>query len=126
MGVLGAGSWWVGSEVIASIEEGDLSKIGNGIPTIVQIHDPGCPTCRALQAQTRAALAEFEDGELQYLVANIRQSEGKQLATKHKVPHVTLLLFDGNGKRRNVLRGLNNRDTLARAFRRLLTLEQSG
>ncbi len=117
---LGVGGWYVGSEVVASIDEADLSKIGNGTPTIVQIHDPGCPVCRALQTQTRAALAEFEDGQLQYAIANIRQTKGKRLAAKYKVAHVTLLLFDGRGTRRNTLTGPNDRSTLIRAFRQLL------
>jgi len=123
--VLGTGSWVVGSEVIASIEEGDLSKIGNGTPTIVQIHDPGCPTCRRLQSRVRAALNEFEDGKLQYLVANIRQSDGKQLAAKHNVGHVTLLLIDGSGKRTRVLQGLRDRDVLIHEFREFLVKAQS-
>jgi len=54
------------------IAEGDLSRIGSGTPTIVQIHDPGCALCRDLQRETRAALKQFGRGELLYLVANIQ------------------------------------------------------
>ena len=37
-----------GEYVEATIREGDLSQIGNGTPTVVQIHDPQCPRCVAL------------------------------------------------------------------------------
>lgn len=123
VGVGGLG-WYVVSEVRAGIEEADLSKIGNGMPTIVQIHDPQCPVCQALQRETRDALERFEDGELQYLVANIRQDKGRRLADKHGVQHVTLLLFDGQGERREILTGPNTSDNLERIFRQHLEWER--
>ena len=116
--------WYVVSEVRAGIEEGDLTKIGNGIPTIVQIHDPQCPVCQALQKEARTALEQFDDGELQYLVANIRQDKGRRLASQHGVQHVTLLLFDGKGERQEILTGPNTSANLERAFRRHLEREQ--
>lgn len=119
-----AGSWYIGSEVVASIDEADLAKIGNGTPTVVQIHDPQCPVCRTLQREARAALAQFEQGELQYLVANIRQDKGKRLASQHGVQHVTLLLFDGNGKRQRILAGPMKRKALELAFREHLERAQ--
>ncbi len=117
---VGGVGWYVVSEVRAGIEEADLTKIGNGMPTIVQIHDPQCPTCQALQRETRKALDQFDEGDLQYLVANIRQDKGKRFASKHGVPHVTLLLFDGAGEHRDTLSGPNSADNLERAFRRHL------
>ncbi len=117
---VGGIGWYVVSEVRAGIEEADLSKIGNGIPTIVQIHDPQCPTCQTLQREARAALDQFDDGELQYLVANIRQDKGQRFASKHGVPHVTLLLFDGAGEHRQTLSGPNTAENLERAFRQHL------
>ena len=124
--VAGAGGigWYIASEVRAGIQEADLTKIGNGIPTIVQIHDPQCPVCQALQKKARAALEKFEEGELQYLVANIRQDKGRRLANQHNVQHVTLLLFDGKGERREILAGPNSSANLERAFRRHLEREQ--
>ena len=119
LGIVGGGGYYFVSGVRASIVEGDLSKIGNGIPTIVQIHDPGCPKCRSLQRSTRNALAELEDGTVQYLVANIKASEGRQFADTHRVGHVTLLLFDGKGQRREVIRGEQHSDYLLQIFRQL-------
>lgn len=115
--VVGVAGWYLVAEVRATIQEHDLSRIGNGMPTIVQIHDPQCPQCLALQKETRDALSNFEDGKLQYLVANIRSAEGRMLATAHGVGHVTLLLFDGNGKKTGTVVGPNTSRYLAERFR---------
>ena len=119
VGIVGGGSWYLVSSVQASIAEQDLSRLGNGIPTVVQIHDPQCPRCRALQREAREAISAFEDGAIQFLVANIREPEGRQLAAAHGVGHVTLLLFDGRGRRRSVLVGENSSEALVPEFRRL-------
>lgn len=117
-GVLAAGAgWYLIDEVTATIAEQDLSRIGNGKPTVVQVHDPQCPRCLALQRETRKALDTLDDGSLQYVVANIRTAEGRNFAAAQGVGHVTLLLFDGDGKRRNVLSGERRSDTLASIFR---------
>ncbi|WP_299614767.1 hypothetical protein [Pelagibius sp.] len=118
--VVGGGGWYLASSVHAGIVEGDLSRLGNGIPTVVQIHDPQCPQCRALQKEAREALAELDDSEIQYLVANIREPEGRALAAAHGVGHVTLLLFDGSGQRRGVLAGQNSSQLLLGEFKRLI------
>ena len=72
--VVGGGSWFFVEEVRATIRETDLSLIGNGVPAIVQIHDPQCPLCVTLQRESRDALCEIEGSQLQLLVANIRTS----------------------------------------------------
>ena len=118
--VLGVGGWFAVQDVQATIQEHDLSRIGNGVPTVVQIHDPSCSLCIALQKETRAAVGEFEDDQIQFLVANIQDSRGKKLATDHGVGHVTLLLFDGKGNRKEIMRGSNDRAVLESAFRQFL------
>ena len=110
--------WYLIEEVWASIREDDLTRIGNGIPTVVQIHDPQCPTCRALQREVRKALVAFDDEELQYVVANIRTAKGSRLANAHRVGHITVLLFDGEGRMRDTLVGPSTSDLLEHAFRR--------
>ena len=118
--VVSGAAWFVATEVKATVQEKDLSRIGNGIATVVQIHDPQCSKCIALQREAREAFGAFDDSELQYLVANIRTAEGKEFADKHRVQHVTLLLFDADGKRRTVLVGHNQAKNLERSFRRLV------
>lgn len=113
---LGVGGYVSVQSVMATMTEHDLSVLGDGRPTVVQVHDPNCALCRSLQKETRAALKGFEDGALRYLIANINTPDGQALASKHLVPHVTLLLFDGDGTLRDVIRGVTPRETLHDAF----------
>lgn len=124
--VIGGGGWYFVGNVRAGMAEQDLSRLGNGIPTIVQIHDPQCQSCLALQRETREALSGFEEGSIQYLVANIREEEGRQLANKYGVGHVTLLLFNGRGRQVGVLVGENRSDFLEAEFRRLARKPNAG
>ena len=118
--VVAGGGWYFASSLQASIAEGDLTKIGNGIPTVVQVHDPECPVCRALQREARDAMGAFDDDQLQFLVANIRETEGRRFAASQGVSHRTLLLFDGAGRRRDVLTGPSTSDFLEEEFQRLI------
>ncbi len=119
--IVGGGSWFFVEEVRATMRESDLTQIGNGIPAVVQIHDPQCSQCAALQRESREALCEMAgSGQLQFLVADIRTTKGRQFAASHNVGHVTLLLFDANGRRRGVLSGPNTSETLTGVFERHL------
>lgn len=115
----GIGFFFV-QNVRSSIHEHDLTRVGNGTPTIVQIHDPQCSLCRALQSETRSALSEFGEDELDYVVADIRTDEGSVFARRYSVPHVTLLLFDKTGQLKATMRGQRQADELAIAFRQLV------
>lgn len=117
----GGGGWLLVDDMIATARELDLSQIGKGIPTVVQIHDPQCPRCRALQREVRSAMKAFGDDELRYLVANIRDQDGRDLAHAHRVGHVTLLLFDGEGRRRDIVVGQRSSGALKSMFRRHLS-----
>ena len=55
--------------------EHDLSVIGNGLPTVVQIHDPNCPLCRQLKKNTETALQKYGD-TIQYRIADIGTNQG--------------------------------------------------
>ena len=93
----------------------DLSVIGQGQPVVVQIHDPGCQLCQRLRSNASDAIAPMKD-QILFRIADITTPEGKRLQRRHKVPHVTLLLFDRNGEVRNVLTGVKDEETLHRAF----------
>jgi hypothetical protein len=101
----------------------DLSVVGKGIPAVVQIHDPNCPMCNQLRRNADAAMKPFGD-QLLYRIADISTPTGRQLQIRHDVPHVTLLLFDGDGKVRNVLTGVKSDELLQHAFK--LHLERWG
>ena len=113
--VAGGGVAFV-TDVRETLAEEDLSRIGGGVPTVVQVHDPSCPTCRALQKEARAALEDFDDGEIQYLVANLSQDDGRAFANQHGVEKITLVIFDRNGRRRQILRGPSTRERLKTIF----------
>ena len=125
VGVLAVGvGWYLIDDVTATIAEHDLSRVGNGKPAIVQIHDPQCSRCRALQRETRHALRTLDDGAIQYMVANVRTNEGRDFAATHRVGHVTLLLFDGEGRRRSVVRGNRDSKTLSTIFQSHLAISK--
>jgi hypothetical protein len=99
LAVIGGGLWIGASNFQKALAEGDLSRIGDGIPTVVQTHDPQCSQCLALQKKARAALGIFSDREIKNVVANIRQPEGRDFATRHSVAHVKLMIFNGDRER---------------------------
>jgi len=120
-GVIGAaallgGGYFATRSVRASIAEQDLSRIGQGVPAIVQVHDPQCPLCAALQKESRKALGNMSGEKPEFLVANIKTTDGGAFAARHGVPHVTLLLFDHRGELRQTLRGPQDRDALLPIF----------
>lgn len=121
LAVFGGGGWYTISRVQASIAEGDLSKIGNGTPAIVQVHDPQCPSCNALQRATRDALCELGAGDVNYLVANLTAPDGRDFARAQGAGRVTLILFDGTGKRRRTITGRRTVEELRALFRDHLT-----
>ncbi|MES0811488.1 thioredoxin family protein [Roseibium sp. SCPC15] len=119
--LVGGSGYVFAQNVLSARHEHDLTRVGNGKPTIVQIHDPQCSMCRALQKETREALAMFEEGELDYVIANIRTQKGRSFANRYGVQHVTLLLFDEKGDLQDVLEGQRGSYQLRDAFRGLLS-----
>jgi hypothetical protein len=82
----------------------DLSVIGNGTPVVVQIHDTSCPICRRLKSAMNAALDDRTD--IQYRIADISKSDGRDIQQRFDVPNVSLLFFDGEGEHRYTHTGL--------------------
>ncbi len=121
IGALAVGGlgWWGVSAVQATAAEHDLTRIGQGTPTIVQVHDPQCPLCTQLQREARKALRACSDCDLVYLVANIRAEDGQRFAAQHNVPHVTLVLFNGAGEVQQILNGVRDQEELKPVFESL-------
>ncbi len=86
----------------------DLTVIGQGEPTLVQIHDPGCPVCRRLNNVVTKALDS--DDSVLYRLADITSTEGAELQKKYNVPHITLLYFDRAGKHVHTTQGMQTPD----------------
>ena len=94
----------------------DLSVIGQGIPSVVQIHDPQCKLCIQLRSNAKVAMARIADENLLFRVTDITTPEGRRLQRLHRVPNVTLLLFDRDGKLNRSLNGVKSDDVLHKAF----------
>lgn len=107
------------------LQEQDLSVIGQGLPVVLQIHDPQCSSCAALQRQTRRALKDFDGGEIMYRVANIQTADGAARQSREALPTVTLALFDRDGTRVHVIEGVTPAEDLVEAFRRYLSVPAS-
>jgi thioredoxin-like negative regulator of GroEL len=110
--VVGVAGFFSVKSVQATICEADLTKVGKGVPSIVQIHDPNCQLCATLQKQARRALRSYDDDSHRFLVANIKTEDGGAFAARYGVPHVTLLLFDKRGKMTQAVRGPIKQDAL--------------
>ncbi|MEO9457995.1 MAG: hypothetical protein ABJE63_13550 [Lentilitoribacter sp.] len=120
LAVLGSGGGYLAYSANAKMHEQDLTRIGQGTPTIVQIHDPNCSVCARLQRNTKSALSTFSDGDIEYVVANIKSAKGKAFAERNAVPHITLMLYDGKGELKHILRGPQEVSTLEIEFKKLL------
>lgn len=96
--------------------EHDLTVIGNGVPTVVQVHDPDCPICRQLQGEVREAARGIGPERLQVRTASLSMASGRAFAYRHGVPHVTLLYFDGGGRLIRKESGPQSSATLRPAF----------
>jgi hypothetical protein len=118
--VVALGGYFTFAYLQSAVAEADLSKVGNGKPSIVQIHDPQCALCATLQDQTKNVLSRFDDSKYEYLVANIKTHKGAMFAGKYGVPHVTLLLFDKRGKLIQIVRGPTNESIIDGALSALL------
>ena len=94
----------------------DLSVIGQGIPTVVQIHDPKCQLCLRLRSNANSAMARIAGDDLLFRVADVTTPEGRRLQRIHNVPNVTLLLCDRDGKLNRSLNGVKSDDVLHQAF----------
>lgn len=116
---VGGVGWWVVSGVQAVAAEQDLSRVGQGKPAVVQIHDPQCALCTELQRQARKALKDINDDNLLYLVASTRTDDGAAFAAGLGLSHVTLVLMNGDGQVEDVLQGVRQSDELKVHFEAL-------
>lgn len=113
--VAGVGYFGFGSYQAFAAEH-DLGRIAQGKPVVVQVHDPQCPICTALQKEARQAVNSL-DTDMVFLVADITTDEGRKFAVRYGVAHVTLLLFDGSGVRKQTLQGMRQSEELSPIFK---------
>ncbi|MFK7992864.1 MAG: thioredoxin family protein [Granulosicoccus sp.] len=92
----------------------DLSTLGQGNPTVVQIHDTSCADCRRLKSRTSTALDQHE--HVDFRLADLAKGDGSRFARKYGVQKTTLLLFDGRGEHLQTVVGLRSVEDLSELF----------
>lgn len=93
----------------------DLSVIGNGKPTVVQVFDYGCAECRQLRDNVAPLQREFAE-QVQFRLAVRSQADGGILASRYNAGHITLLMFGPDGQLRNTLTGVQDTATIRTAI----------
>ena len=91
----------------------DLSVIGTGVPSIVQIHDPGCSVCRRLKSVVENTEDDLPD--VNFRIADITTTKGREFQQKFGVQKTTLLFFDKKGKHLHTLSGLIKKQEITEA-----------
>lgn len=111
-------AWLIANEQSAQ-QESDLSILGSGQPVAVQVHDHSCPLCQRLKANAEQALNEMEQPPA-WRIADINTTSGADFAHRYGVGHVTILLFDGQGNRQQIIEGVTSSSDLRTAFEGLM------
>ena len=88
-------------------ERRDLSVIGNGLPTVVQIFDYRCAECSELRDNVSAVQSAYSD-RIQFRIAERSRADGAILATRHNADHLTLLFFGPDGRLRHTEVGMRD------------------
>lgn len=116
LGVLGVAAGAISGYDSNQRELHDLTSIGAGKPVVVQIHDTSCPDCRRLKSRSLHVLEN--QSEIQFRLADISTTEGRELQNKYGVQKTTLLLFDAKGKLIDTVVGLQSNEELESLFAR--------
>ncbi|MFY0663994.1 MAG: hypothetical protein JXQ97_05170 [Natronospirillum sp.] len=93
----------------------DVSVIGNGTPTVVQLYDQNCVTCRQLDKNAKAAMRGYND-DLQFRIVNLNVPSGQAFAQRYNGGQTTLLYFDGNGRHVTTVTGVQSSADLQESF----------
>ena len=80
----------------------DLSKIGQGMPAVVLVHDKGSVGSLELMTLLNKVRPDYAD-EMEFIVVNINSREGKMFREQQNIDGVVLVLFGHNGIKRGTL-----------------------
>ena len=69
----------------------NLDVIGNGSFTVVQVHDPGCDSCKLLLSNVESLRSEFKD--IEFRVVNILYEDGAKFARKYNAKKDNVVNF---------------------------------
>ena len=101
----------------------DLTRVGQGIPMVVQVHDYNCTPCLLLQKEVKQALKSFDKNELGYVIADLNKIEAGRFARLHGAGQTTLLFFDSRGRMKQRLYGVRTAEALENVIKEVLEVE---
>ena len=96
----------------------DLSKIGQGIPAVVLVHDKGSMGSLNLMALLNKVRPDYTD-KVKFIVVNINSKEGKMFREQHNIDGIVLVLFSHKGIKRGTLANSNDEAELRSELNKL-------
>lgn len=89
----------------------DLSRIGQGRPAVVLMHDKEAVASQELMNLLNGIRGDYED-RVEFLVTDVATPEGEAFAAIQRVGNSLLVLFDGTGNRIAVIDGIRDAQIL--------------
>ena len=85
----------------------DLTKIGQGMPAVVLVHDKGSMGSLNLMDLLNKVRSDYSD-KVEFIVVNINSQEGKMFREQQNIDGVNLVLFSHRGIQRGTLANSND------------------
>lgn len=101
----------------------EFSHIGQGQRVAVLIHDSKKFPSVFFMSLMNGIRADYED-RVKFLVADIREAQGKAFAEKQQLSPPTLLLFDSSGERQGEIGMTHSQKNLATSIDQLYNFTQ--
>lgn len=95
----------------------DLSRIGQGRPAVVLIHDKEAVASMELMTMLNDIRSDYED-RLEFLAVDAASADGRRFAQGQGLGSSLLVLFDGNGSRVGIVDGVRDPAILRSALER--------
>lgn len=102
----------------------DVSRIGQGRPAIVLVHDKESVLSFELMTLLGNVRGDYED-RLEFLAVDTATAQGQDFMRRQRVDEGVLVLFAADGNRAAVLGGVRDEAALRAAFARHLDLPSS-
>ena len=80
----------------------DLSKLGQGLPAVVLVHDKNSMGSLELMSLLNKVRPDYTD-KLEFIVVNINSKEGKIFREQQNIDGIVLVLFSHKGIKRGTL-----------------------
>lgn len=97
-------------------ERYDLSVIGNGIPTVVLVIDRSSRDANELRSRFQSVQREYRD-TVQFRIADLSTPDGALFASRQQASTLTIVMIAPDGRVRNTLTGLQDRQIISEAVR---------